>query len=168
MIKTVNSHYGFTLIELMITVSLIGILVVSVATGALRWRADMELGGAAREVLSVLQQARLQGVKEQSPVVVSFDPDGNGLLEGNYQGFVDSDDDLNSAGEKIFANGNLPGDITVDKVAFPVAGVNFACFNAQGFPDRGGTLYNGAITLQNVKGATRQVVLNAAGGVAIQ
>lgn len=167
MIKTVNSHAGFTLIELMITVSLIGILLVSVAAGAVRWRADMELGGAAREVLSVLQQARLQGVKEQAPVVVSFDPDGNGLLEGNYQAFVDSDDDLiSSAGERIFANGNLPGNITVNGAAF-AGGASFACFNMQGFPNRGGIPYNGAVTLQNVRGVTRQVVLNAAGGVAI-
>ena len=100
-------------------------------------------------------------------MVVDFNPDGNAEFEGNYVAYVDSNDDLDSTGEKIIASNNLPGNITVTGVAFGPGGA-VICFNTQGLPSRGGTSYNGSVTLQNVRGVTRQVTLNAAGGVTIQ
>lgn len=62
--------HGFSLIELMVTVSIMVILVTAVAPGASEWLANLRLRGAAEAALAGLQKARAEAIKRNQ--VVTF------------------------------------------------------------------------------------------------
>ncbi len=73
---------GFTLLELMVTVSLLAFFALAAAktfqTG--NWLAHYRLKGAARDLASNMQKARMNAIKENRPWVIVFDP-----AAGTYQ-----------------------------------------------------------------------------------
>ena len=114
---------GFTLIELLMAISILGILLALTIPNFRGWQSNRKLRIATTELYHVLQHARLYAVKENRKVIVSFDPDGNRQLEGNYISFVDSGLDRETfwtrePGEKIVRSGRIPADIELLDVSF--------------------------------------------------
>lgn len=71
-----NANAGFTLIELMVTLTILGI-VTALATPSMQTFFDSKrLIGATEEVYQHIQQARLEAIKRSVPVYVNFSANG--------------------------------------------------------------------------------------------
>ena len=68
----VPSHKGFTLIELMIVIAIMGIMTAMAAPNYRTFMAQRRLSGAARQVMSDLMNARMMAVAQNRNVQVAF------------------------------------------------------------------------------------------------
>ncbi|MDZ7581371.1 MAG: GspH/FimT family pseudopilin [Deltaproteobacteria bacterium] len=154
---------GFTLIELAAVLAIVAVLATLSVSNLIACRPRYELGEAVTDILSLLQNARLRAVKENRRVVVLFDPDGNGRLEGDYMAFVDngtggagewtrqSEDD-----EPLVAGGKVPGGVRLLRTSFN--------HHRLRFDSRGHLMdINRSVTLMNTDGLTRKITVYASG-----
>ncbi|MCK4782351.1 MAG: prepilin-type N-terminal cleavage/methylation domain-containing protein, partial [Desulfobacteraceae bacterium] len=84
---------GYTLIELLITMIILGIVAAIAIPGFSRWLPNYRLRVAARDVFSNFQHARLTAVKRHRACAITF----NQLVGGtvyDYVMYVDKDSDL--------------------------------------------------------------------------
>ena len=81
---------GFSLIELLTVISILGILMALSIPNLKGWQTNRQLRIATTHVYHALQHARLCAVKENKKVIVSFDPHGNRKITGDYIVFVDN------------------------------------------------------------------------------
>ena len=105
-----HNKKGFTLIELMIVISILAIIAALSLPNLISWMAGYRSGSAAREILSVVKRARFRAVKENANVVVSFNP-----ADESYTAFVD-----NGFGTNAENNIQDPDEATVFKGSMPV------------------------------------------------
>ncbi len=63
---------GFTLIELMVAVSIIGIVIIFGVPSLLRWRPQMQMNNTARDLYSTFQKVRLIAVKQDHTAGIFF------------------------------------------------------------------------------------------------
>ena len=103
---------GFSLIELAVTVAVIGIIATIVVPNMIGWRGDRQLQGFARNYAADVQLARLSAIREAENVVVDVDDGTN-----NYQIFIDTNkNDSLDAGENILRDVSCPTGISIDYV----------------------------------------------------
>ena len=108
-----KKEYGFTLIEIVVVLGLVGILTAIATPAFLSWLPDMRLKSASRDLYSNLQSAKLQAVKNNRRVSVRFNTVAN-------PGFYYFDMDNNAA--------FTPGEFRVNLSDFP--DVTFGSGNA--------------------------------------
>lgn len=123
MIKKINST-GFTLIELMVVILMIAILAGVGIPRFNTWLPVYRLKGAASDIQSNLQRARVLAIKENRTVQVRFD---NSISPGFYYFDMDSDGapdadeyrvDLSSYGSGVdFGTGSAVNDWSTPSVA---------------------------------------------------
>lgn len=75
-----NDQTGFSLMEVMVVVSVFCFLAVLGIPNFLEWRKSQELRGAADEISSVLMQARMESIMKRANHTVTFDPAGESYL----------------------------------------------------------------------------------------
>ena len=63
---------GFSLVEMLVVIALMGVLLVIAIPNIVQFSSGFKLGGAAREVATDLQYARLLAVKENRDIRVDF------------------------------------------------------------------------------------------------
>jgi type II secretion system protein H len=68
---------GFTLVEVMVTIMLFGIMVTIAVSASRSWAYANEQSGTARRLQSALRQAQQRAVTEGVPACVSFDVAGD-------------------------------------------------------------------------------------------
>lgn len=154
---------GFTFIELLVVLSIISVLTAASVSNFIAELSSYRLRRATAGILSTLQRARLRAVKENSFVVVLFDPDGNGRLEGDYVAFVDSGDDASGdwewqpeIGEALVAKERLPDGVQLTRTSFS--------HNRLRFNSRGHLMgINRSIFLKNSDGKTKKITVYASG-----
>ncbi len=93
--RTMNHNKGFTLIELITVISIVGILTAVAVPSIISWRSNWQVSGAARQVMATLQDAKLQAVKNNSDATINLpefagvtltDPDGIDGSAFNFKG----------------------------------------------------------------------------------
>ena len=171
---------GFTLLEMVVVIAVIGILSAIAIPNFIAWLSNRRVNSAARQMVSLLQNARIEAARAGANVVVTFDPDGNSVIDGNYEVFVDDgegtgDADLNGrpdgwgngthdAGERtIAADWIPPGVILIDTPPPFGGGAGETRFDSRGMPNQAGP-----IRLTNSRGHTLIITLSRGGSVRVE
>jgi type IV fimbrial biogenesis protein FimT len=155
---------GFTLIEMLVVMVILGILATLAIPTFSVWYPNYRLKTAAREVYSTFQAARLAAVKAgniNTYGAVTFDT-GN----KSYTAFIDEDDNWSPTGtERILKQVTLPDDVTFKNITLPS---DRARFDNRGLVDVSPPNNAGLVELENDNGRTETITLNPAGSVKIQ
>ena len=171
---------GFTLIELLVTFVILGIVTAIAIPGFSSWLPNYRLKGAARDVFSNFQLAKLTSIKSNSYCAITFNQ-AIGGTNYDYVVYVDSDKDLEyDAVEDIITKvlwtdyKGVSFDITQgggDGVSFTNNGVGLPSvgFRPNGLPIMPGSGFgNGSVYLINTKNRTTKVVVSSAGNIRIE
>lgn len=67
---------GFTLLEMMVAIAILGVLVGIAVPNYLSWNARYELKGAARELSSNLTLAKLSAISRNTPITLTLQASG--------------------------------------------------------------------------------------------
>ena len=122
---------GFTLIETLIVLAVIGILVLISAPAFLGMINRFKLTGTTRELASLMQAARYEAIKMNAPSQVNYRAASNKFIA-----FVDLDrDNVQSAADRILADHFPPAhDDRLEEIAGRTghAGHQFLAFRQQG------------------------------------
>jgi type IV fimbrial biogenesis protein FimT len=170
---------GFTMIEVMIVVAIIGILSAIAMPNVSVWLADYRLKGAARDLYSNMQKAKLTAVKRNMRCAITF-KQPVGAITYDYVSYVDVDKDYQyTAGEDIIAQVLLSsyknvdfdtGEGGGDGLTFPDndEGNPTIAFQPNAIPiDSGGGVANGTANLKNTNDKQLSVVVSQAGNISI-
>jgi len=165
--RNLHKNSGFSLIEVIIAIGIISILAGVAIPGIKNWMPNYRLKAMARDLYSNMQRAKIEAVKSNKDVLISFvagayDPAGR---IGSYRVFVD-DSPVNGvfdAGEKVLAQVNMPQNVSLYNIT-GFTGNTTAGFDSRGLPC---TLL-GSVEFQNNNSIYYQVSLSTAGNVKIK
>ncbi len=92
MFKKLTDKSGFSLFELIVTLSIFGVMMAIAIPSFLSYRPTMRIKGAARDITATLQWARMKAVSENNRMEVQFSP-----ANKSYTIYDDNDSDGNVA-----------------------------------------------------------------------
>jgi prepilin-type N-terminal cleavage/methylation domain-containing protein len=128
---------GFTMVELMIVVSIIGMLAILSLPGYNRFMQNWKLNGETQQFASVLRTARSAAVMKNTDVVFTFDMDTN-----TYWYYEDLDRNRSrGASEYLSSTYELTPGVIITAHTFPARTLIFG--------SKGNTSNSGTITLRN-------------------
>ena len=78
--KRFQKKAGFTLIEMMVAIVILGVMAAMAAPSFSRWIPKMKLKAEAREKLNYLRQARSQAIAENSQYGIYFNTGNNEII----------------------------------------------------------------------------------------
>lgn len=104
---------GFTMLELVVTLAILGVAIVLAIPNFLAWRANSNLGSAARQLYASLQHAKIHSIKSKNLCSVVF----NQEIDGITYSFVVFDDPatIGNAADELEYNA---GETILAKVKF--------------------------------------------------
>ena len=155
------SHQGFTFLELVIILAIIGLFAAITALSIPGWRANISLRTTARDVISSFQFARVEAAKRNSSILVQVTAGGAGV--GDCTVFIDNGqgggtaDDSTPNGSEAIRILDLPARVSISGTT-----ISPYVFNTRGIPTSGG----GTVTLTNGD-RTYDVVLSPAGAISL-
>ena len=149
-LMSVRRQCGFSLIELMIIIAIIGTLSAVAIPNILSYRDNSRLRAGANEMLALFRKAQVTAVKRHFNTVIDFNTPGTATV------FLD-----NGAG--AFANNSTldAGEPTVDQYtvplgcSLPTANINFAGTKSTGFSQRGLPLKMGAVEIHSTSASAK-------------
>jgi len=105
---------GFTLVELMATIAIGGILMAMGANAYASMRENTRVESAKEHIVSVFQQARLRAISQRVEQKVSFDHSDNTMIDASGQTHVFEGVDI----QKFVCTGCVPSDPNADDIPF--------------------------------------------------
>ena len=178
---------GFTLVELMIVVAILGILAAVATPMILTSLPRYRLRAAARELVIDFKKARMEAVKRNRSVLLQFTLEtvGNPEVGGTYQVCIDNDNDgvCNNGGSDTFLKTvTMPRDVRIRLPSIPPAplppffasettgdglAVRVAGYNSRGLSS--GNSNGASINLETSDGARKYTVkIFSSGGVRLE
>jgi type IV fimbrial biogenesis protein FimT len=143
---------GFTLIEMVIVIAVIGILAAIVIPNFLAYREGARIRGAAGNLRADFEMAKLRAIKDNAMVGMEFNAD-------SYRVYVDlNDNDTLDAGERILSNTTFPPGVTMSATTFPGSRMEF---NSRGVPNGN----SGTVSLVNTSGTQIDVIVSTFGRI---
>ena len=142
-----RQNRGYTLIEVMTVIAIIGISTSIVIPNVIGWLPKYRLRAGAEEIQSTLQLARLGAIKQNTNATVNF--------SAIHHTFVAA-----IAGKTI-KRGNMPSGIMIDSITFPSSKVQF---DSRGLANT----WIGDIVVKNSQGTTKTISVNIVGKSKIQ
>lgn len=152
---------GFTLIEAIIVLSLFALLSAIATPSLLNWRSNAKLRGAASNLKSDLELAKLKAIQENGMVAINFSEDGYTVFkdDGATKGIHDPS-------ENLYGSQSLPAGVKIDlgETTFTDDGHGgqYTRFSGKG------TTQNGTAHLANSRGTTKKVTINILGRIRIE
>lgn len=151
----IRENSGVSMIEVMTVIAIIAIISAIAVPGYIGWLPKYRLSTSARDVLSDLEYARGNAVKENASVIFEFDTANNSYNAWVDNGALGNRDNWNQdVDERSIRTRQMPPDVNISVVSFPNDRVRF---NGNGFPeiepDPPAALGGGTITLTNDTGA---------------
>ena len=161
---------GFSLMELMVVIAILAILAAIAIPGFIGWRDKAQLGRAARDVYSNFQKAKIEAVRRNTPITVTFSAN-------DFVVYVDANNDwIYQAGEEIASPipwSNYPG-VSIDTAEGGGDGLLFSPpgngieFTPNGFArDNTDALAGGTVYLNNQSNKKISIVVSPAGNIRI-
>lgn len=151
-----KTQRGFTLIEVVVTMAIVGILAMIAIPNMMSWRQERQMQGTARVFYSDLQRARFTAIREAEPVsfVVA-------VPSGDYSAFLDPNQNyVLDAGEKLICDEKVVANVIVQNVT--LAG------NRTQFNSRGMAAETGSLDFTNSQGDRVTIYLNSLGRMSMQ
>lgn len=139
---------GFTVVELVVIVAIVGLLATLAALSIPSWRANTTLKTTAREVVSHFQFARLEAAKRNATASIQLTEGGGGV--GKCEVLISG---------QVIRGFTMPGGVTLTPPTTPVTTFQI---NTRGIPVGGG----GTVILTNGP-RTYNVMLSAAGAISL-
>ena len=119
---------GFTLMEVLITVAIIGILSALATPSLMAWRQNSRFVGTLQSMAANLQRGKLMAIRENNDVGVEMN-------QTDYIVFLNLDADTSfTAGDQVIANEQLPPGYVMASVPAAAYPVSFL-FNGRGTTD---------------------------------
>jgi len=156
---------GFTLIEALVIILVLGILAAVAIPSFSRYGPDMRLKGTVRDLKSVMELAKLKAIRQNANVALIFDTGTN-----SYTVFVDNgagggvaDDWTQNGSEEVLRTVTIPSDVTMYDASF-AGGAARVRFNSRGLPNGLG----GHVYMKSSSGKYRGVSVTLVGHVQIK
>lgn len=159
MFKKLTDKSGFSLIELIVTLSIFGVMMAIAIPSFLSYRPTMRIKGAARDITSIFQAARMKGVTRNNNCNVIFNLANNSFTEDCTNTTTTLPDGI-SFGWGTDVNRDVGGG------ALPADGVAFTSDTCS-FTSRG-TANTGTIYITNTKNESYAVSVSSGGRVIIR
>lgn len=157
--RHLTDQKGFTLIEVIMVMVIIGVMAVGSMPAFSAWQANMHIRGAADDLRANMQRARVEAIKQNRHTAIIFDPANNTYVfckdsgaDGNWATLGDNTIvetvNLPSYGSGVaYGHGTLTGSksATTPPGTFPAGDVSFpgnrVVFDSRGIGNPAGYVY---------------------------